>query len=55
MPDDVESSDGDIAGLPVAVASRLCGIAPPGTVVVSGLVRSLVGVRGNLRFQSLGQ
>ncbi|HEY5650801.1 MAG TPA: AAA family ATPase [Acidimicrobiia bacterium] len=52
---DVETSaDGDIAGLPVAVASRLCGIAPPGGVVVSGLVRSLVGVRGDLRFESLG-
>jgi class 3 adenylate cyclase/tetratricopeptide (TPR) repeat protein len=51
---DVETSAGDVAGLPVAVASRLCGVAPPGAVVVSGLVRSLVGVRGDLRFESLG-
>jgi class 3 adenylate cyclase/tetratricopeptide (TPR) repeat protein len=51
---DVETSDGDIAGLPVAVASRLCGIAPSGGVVVSGLVRSLVGARGDLRFESMG-
>lgn len=51
---DVETSDGDVAGLPVAIASRLCGIAPEGRVVVSGLVRSLVGVRGDLRFEPMG-
>ncbi len=52
---DVEiSDDGDLAGLPVAVASRLCGIAPPGGVVVSGMVRSLVGVRGDFRFEPMG-
>ena len=51
---DVEASDGDIAGLPVAVASRLCGVAPPGTVVVSGLVRSLVGVRRQLPVRVAG-
>lgn len=51
---DVETSNGDVAGLPVAIASRLCGIAPSGGVVVSGLVRSLVGVRGDLRFEPMG-
>jgi class 3 adenylate cyclase/tetratricopeptide (TPR) repeat protein len=51
---DVETSGGDVAGLPVAIASRLCGIAPSGGVVVSGLVRSLVGVRGDLGFESMG-
>ena len=51
---DVETSGGDVAGLPVAIASRLCGIAPSGGVVVSGLVRSLVGVRGDLHFEPMG-
>ena len=51
---DVELGDGDVAGLPVAIASRLCGVAPPGGVVVSGLVRSLVGVRGGLKFEAMG-
>ena len=52
---DVETSDdGDIAGLPVAVASRLCALSPPGGVVVSGLVRSLVGTRGDFRFEPIG-
>ncbi len=51
---DVEASEDDVAGLPVAIASRLCGVAPAGGIVVSGLVRSLVGVRGGLRFTSMG-
>ncbi|HSR45176.1 MAG TPA: AAA family ATPase [Acidimicrobiia bacterium] len=51
---DVEIVDGDTAGLPVAVAARLCGVAPPGAAVVSSLVRSLVGVRGGFTFESLG-
>lgn len=51
---DVESDGDDVAGMPVAIASRLCSVAPAGGVVVSGLVRSLVGVRGDLHFESMG-
>jgi class 3 adenylate cyclase len=40
--------EGDAFGTVVNVASRLCSAAPPGHVLVSDLVRSLVGRRGGV-------
>jgi class 3 adenylate cyclase/DNA-binding CsgD family transcriptional regulator len=46
--------EGDVFGTSVNVASRLCGAAGPGEVLVSDLVRSLVGRRGGLVFDEVG-
>lgn len=45
---------GDVYGTVVSTASRLCAAARPGQIVVSDLVRSLVGRRGGVRFNALG-
>jgi class 3 adenylate cyclase len=46
--------DDDLFGTPVVVAKRLCDSASPGELLVSDLVRLLVGRRGSHRFQNLG-
>ncbi len=50
----VTGEDGDVSGLPVAVASRVCEIAGASQIVVTGVVRSLVGRRAKFGFQPLG-
>ena len=46
--------DDDYFGTPVVIAKRLCDIAEPGQIVVSGVVRSLVGSRGGHHFLEVG-
>jgi class 3 adenylate cyclase len=45
---------GDWYGSPVTGAARLCGHARPGQILVSDVVRALVGTRGGHRFESVG-
>jgi class 3 adenylate cyclase len=44
----------DFFGMPVIVAKRLCDRATPGQVLVSDVVRSLVGNREGMRFMEVG-
>jgi len=46
--------DEDYFGTPVVVASRLCDRAAGGQILVSDLVRGLVGTQESMRFRSLG-
>lgn len=46
--------DGDVSGFPVAVAARVCGVAEAGQVVLTPVVRSLLGSRGDVTLVSLG-
>jgi class 3 adenylate cyclase len=48
------SVEGDYFGRPVVVAKRLCDQAEPGQILISDVVRSLVGRRGGYRFIALG-
>jgi class 3 adenylate cyclase len=48
------SAEGDYFGRPVVVAKRLCDRAGRGQILVSDVVRSLVGNRGEYRFIALG-
>lgn len=48
------SVEGDYFGRPVVVAKRLCDRAGPGQILISDVVRSLVGRRGGYRFIALG-
>ena len=48
------SIEGDYFGRPVVVAKRLCDRAGPGQILISDVVRSLVGRRGGYRFIALG-
>jgi WD40 repeat protein/class 3 adenylate cyclase len=48
-------ADADWFGTPVTEAARLCEAAHGGQVLVSEVVRVLVGSRGGHRFESLGQ
>ena len=48
------AEDGDVFGTPVNIASRLCGAAGPGEVLLSDLIRSLLGNRGDFAFQDAG-
>jgi len=48
------SVEDDYFGAPVVVAARLCGRAGAGQILVSEVVRSLVGSRGGHRFLPLG-
>lgn len=52
---EVSHQDGDYAGLPVIVASRLCDLASGGEILTSGVVTSLVGSRGGFGFVPLGR
>jgi len=47
-------NEGDYFGTPVVVAKRLCDGANGGQIIVSEVVRNLVGRRGGYRFTDLG-
>ena len=47
--------EGDYFGAPVATAKRICDAAEGGQILVSGLVRDLVGARGGFEFTDLGE
>ncbi|MFN2503360.1 MAG: AAA family ATPase [Acidimicrobiales bacterium] len=49
------TEDGDYFGTPVVEAARLCAAAQPGQVLVSDLMRALVGSRSGHRFESVGR
>jgi class 3 adenylate cyclase/tetratricopeptide (TPR) repeat protein len=49
------AEDGDYYGTPVVAAQRLCGLARGGQILVSGVVRALVGSKGGIVFESRGQ
>jgi len=51
---DADVEDGDYFGVPVVEAARLCGAAEGGEVLVSELVRLLVGSRGDHTFSAMG-
>ena len=51
---DVIWEDGDCFGTPVVEASRLCGIAAGGQIIVSDVVRLLAGSRGDHQFSAIG-
>jgi class 3 adenylate cyclase/tetratricopeptide (TPR) repeat protein len=51
---DAAYEDGDWFGTPVVEASRLCGSAKGGQILVSDLVRALAGSRHEVDLQSLG-
>ncbi|HVF53911.1 MAG TPA: adenylate/guanylate cyclase domain-containing protein [Actinomycetota bacterium] len=45
----------DVYGTPVVIAARLCARAQPGEILVSDLLRHLVGSRGEYGFVSMGR
>lgn len=47
--------DGDVFGPPVVEAARLCGVAGGGQILVTDLVRALVGRRGGFEFVPRGE
>ncbi len=51
---DVAWEAGDVLGIPVVVAARLCSNARPGQIVTSDVVARLAGVRGAQVFVPLG-
>ena len=51
---DASFEDGDWFGTPVVEASRLCGTAAGGQILVSDLVRALAGSRHEVQLESLG-
>jgi class 3 adenylate cyclase len=51
---DVVWEDGDCFGTPVVEASRLCGAAAAGQILVSDVVRLLAGSRGGHSFSVVG-
>jgi class 3 adenylate cyclase/tetratricopeptide (TPR) repeat protein len=51
---DAAYEDGDWFGTPVVEASRLCGAATGGQILVSDLVRALAGTRHEIELRSLG-
>ena len=52
---EVTHEEGDYFGTPVVVAKRLCDLSEGGQILVSDLVRGLVGSRGGLAFGSKGE
>ena len=52
---DVAFSAADVFGSPVVEASRLCGAAQPGQILVADVVRSLSRGRGAHVFESVGE
>jgi class 3 adenylate cyclase len=52
---DVSLEDGDVFGTPVVEASRLCGAAQPGQILVADLVRALSRGRGSFVFEPVGE
>ena len=51
---EIAVDNGDVIGLPVAVASRVCGKAEGGQILVTDTVRSLIGRRARFPFVSVG-
>jgi class 3 adenylate cyclase/tetratricopeptide (TPR) repeat protein/DNA polymerase III delta prime subunit len=51
---DVSFEGGDVLGTPVVEASRLCGAAQPGQILVADLVRALSRGRGSFVFEPMG-
>ena len=51
---EVTSSGDDYFGTPVIIAKRLCDRAMPGQILLSGIVRALVGTRKDYRFTDVG-
>lgn len=51
---EVAKENGDVIGLPVAVASRVCDTADAGQILVTDTVRSLIGRRAHFGFASTG-
>jgi class 3 adenylate cyclase len=52
---EADEDDGDVFGRPVVEAARLCALADGGEVLTTGLVRLLVGSRGQFEFVVVGQ
>jgi class 3 adenylate cyclase len=48
-------TEGEYMGMPVNVAARICSSAAPGQIVVSDVVRGLVGSRDGHTFRDLGE
>ncbi len=46
--------EGDYFGTPVVIAKRLCDAGAPGQILVSELVRALIGTRGGFAYRALG-
>src|SRR5205085_5444386 len=51
---DVSHENGDVFGVPVVEASRLCAMAGGGEIVVADLVRALARGRGDVIFEPMG-
>jgi class 3 adenylate cyclase/DNA polymerase III delta prime subunit len=51
---DVNVEDGDVFGVPVVEASRLCAIATAGEILAAELVRALARGRGGFVFEPMG-
>lgn len=51
---DVSSEDGDVFGVPVVEASRLCAAATGGEILAADLVRALARGRGEFVFEPMG-
>ncbi len=51
---DVDEADGDVFGLPVVQAARLCAAAEGGEILCSDLARMLAGSRVAAAFESVG-
>jgi class 3 adenylate cyclase len=47
--------DGDYFGAPVVIAQRLCSSAEGGQILVSDIVRALVGSRGHFELRAVGE
>ncbi len=51
---EIATDNGDVIGLPVAVASRVCDKADGGQILVTDTVRALIGRRAHFPFVSIG-
>ncbi|HUR79048.1 MAG TPA: AAA family ATPase [Acidimicrobiales bacterium] len=51
---DLTEEDGDVFGEAVVLARRVCDAATPGQVLVTDVVRSLSGGRGNFEWERIG-
>jgi class 3 adenylate cyclase/tetratricopeptide (TPR) repeat protein len=51
---EIATDNGDVIGLPVAVASRVCDKADGGQILITETVRSLIGRRARFPYVSIG-
>ena len=51
---EIANEDGDVIGLPVAVASRVCDKADGGQILITDTVKSLIGKRARFPYLSVG-